>query len=182
MRRLASALLVLTPLAAAAGCADTAAAGAPAVRGGGPVARATLVEGWGCTNTQAGVVEVPEHCAWPPALSRAPILSADVQVVASVGPRGEVVDVRIVRGPPDGKFDEAALACARRVKYRVPATWTQGAASADTCPLTLRLARYVTDLDPRQRDCPPSMYSVVPVGQVGQGSMPGGDSNPLGCP
>jgi TonB family protein len=187
MRRRLSLLLALAWALTASGCAEQNAETAPTAPGGAPIARATLVEGWGCLDTQAAVIRMPEHCAWPPALARSRIVSADIQVVSRVDARGAVVDVRVVRGPPDGAFDEAAIACARRATYRA-AGMGLGVAESETCPLTVRLARYVTDLDPRTRECPPSAYAVTPLipggpgSAGGQGGAPGGMTNTLGCP
>lgn len=145
-----------------------------------PVARAKVVDGLDCEG-KANVVAVPEHCAWPASAARGPIVSVDVQVVAKVTADGKVEDVRVVRSPEGNGFDEAAIACARRAEYQ-PARGPEGASvPSETCPVTLRLARYVTDIDPtgRDRPCPPSVGYRGPAAASGPAT---GAAEPLRCP
>jgi TonB family protein len=149
-------------------------------RYGAPVARVTVVDGAQCGDAKANIVNAPEHCLWPSTEALAPVLSVDVRVVSQVGKDGTVEAVRVLGAPAGNKFDDAAIACARRAEYRAPA---EALVSSETCPITLRFARYVTDLDPNERDkpCPPTIrtYGVYTPG-AGQGGVP--DPNELRCP
>jgi hypothetical protein len=133
-----------------------------------PIARVKVVEGE--CRAGAAMVSAPEHCAWPSRLALAPILSVEVQVVSQVRVNGSLEAVRVVGGPPGHDFDEAAVACARRATYRAQADESGAPSAGETCPVTLRLSRYATDLDARNQDRP---CPLVRTAWGPQGHTPG---------
>lgn len=144
-------------------------------RYGALVARVNVIERTECAE-RATLVALPEHCAWPVAAAKARVLSVDVQVAAQVGADGNVTGVRVLQGPQGNELGEAAVACARRGEYRAARDEAGDAVSGETCPLTIRLARYASDLEPDDatRTCPPATRTY------GAGAGPYGVAAPTG--
>ncbi|MBX3191104.1 MAG: hypothetical protein KF819_29170 [Labilithrix sp.] len=129
---------------------------------GAPVAHVKMVDGFDCRD-RASVVTLPKHCAWPVSAAHAPILSVDVQLVSRIDAAGKVDAVRILSAPAGNEFDAAAIACAKRAEYRAAVDASGVGVASETCPVTLRLARYPTDLEPhdRERTCPPTLTTLT---------------------
>lgn len=113
----------------------------------GSVARASIVSA-GC-GSQATLIELPAHCAWPLAAHRRTVLATSANVVVDVDAEGRPGGARVVDSAGDEELDAALVGCAMRGKYR-PA-WNGAGA---TCPTTVRLARYPMDLAPRVTEAP----------------------------
>lgn len=108
----------------------------------GTVARATI-ESEGC-GALATLIELPDHCRWPEAARRSPVLSTSANVVVDVDadgkPRGaKVVDANTNANEAD--LRSAVVTCAMQGRYR--AAWN---GAGQTCPVKIRLARYPTDV------------------------------------
>lgn len=131
-------------------------------RGAHPVARATFQERQECTTGRPTILELPKHCAWPETHDPAPVLTADVDLVVVLDGDGRPKSARVGRAPEGAAYREAAVACAMRGRYLVPAVLS--GAALETCPFTLRLSRYATDLDDEDptRPCPPALHSPIP--------------------
>jgi hypothetical protein len=115
-------------------------------RAGALVARVEIIQGTSCPGL-ASVAQAPEHCAWPSSSDRSLIEAVVFRVVAHVGADGHAASVQVIDAPPG--FDAAAADCAMRFTYRPVADETSAPGASDSCPVTVRLARYVSDINPR---------------------------------
>jgi hypothetical protein len=164
-------LAALVPLAlvALAGCrSDILKEQAVARPESGQAARVEVLEGTNC-GAQASVITTPEHCAWPEGARRSLLLSAVVQVVAQVGPDGRAHGARLVNAPAGYDFDAAAVQCALESTYRPQSDSNGNPTEGETCPVSFRLARYATDVRPRDplfaRSCP-AVQSYLPQSPI----------------
>ena len=134
------------------------------VRDGALAARVQMVEG-DCPGL-ASVASAPAHCAWPASTDHSMMESAVFQVVAHVGPDGHAESVQVVDGPPGS--DAAASACAMQIAYRPFVADNLVPVAGDTCRVSFRLARYVSDInpsDPTPLPCPPVRSRNPQTGQ-----------------
>ncbi len=83
------------------------------------------------------------------------MLEAKADVVVDVDEHDVARSARVVRGTSDDELDAAVVACAMRGRYR--AAWS---GAGQTCPVTVRLARYASDLAPRQARLPGDCVQV----------------------
>jgi hypothetical protein len=121
-------------------------------------ARVSVLEGTSCPG-QASVVTVPEQCVWPESEARSRIMTAVVQVVVSVGADGHPDQARVLRAPDDHDFAASAIQCALRVEYRPHVDESGAPVAAETCPVTLKLTRYASDV--AQGEPPPFICAPV---------------------
>jgi hypothetical protein len=114
----------------------------------GTVARASI-ESEGC-GARATLIALPEHCRWPESARRSPVLATSASVVVDVDADGKPRSARVVDATPnananananEGELRGAVVTCAMHGRYR--AAWN---GAGETCPVTIRLARYPTDL------------------------------------
>lgn len=135
------------------------------------VARVDVLEGREC-GASASVASMPEHCELSARAGRSWLLTADVQFVAAVEPDGRPSSVKVLKAPEGFDLEEAVVDCAMHGSYAVPID-SNGAASAETCPITLRLRRYASDSG--RKDPPPIPCPIVQPysahGYFGAGSM-----------
>lgn len=113
----------------------------------GSIARASVASP--ACGSRATLIELPDHCAWPEAARRTRVIDTQADVVVDVDEHDAPRSARIVRGTSDGELDAAVVACAMRGHYR--AAWN---GAGETCPVTIRLARYASDVAPRQARLP----------------------------
>ena len=124
-------------------------------RPGALAARLEVIEGSTCQGL-ASVATAPSHCAWLSTPSRSLLESVVFRVVAHVDAEGHASSVDVVDGPAG--FDADGVACAMRITYRPTVDENQAPVAGDSCPVSFRLARYVTDINPREPNpnpCPP---------------------------
>ena len=124
-------------------------------RAGGTAARLEILDGASCPGL-ATVASAPTHCAWLSTPSRSLLESVVFRVVAHVDAEGHASSVDVVDGPAG--FDAEGAACAMRLTYRPSVDENQAPVAGDSCPVSFRLARYVTDINPRDyagMPCPP---------------------------
>ena len=106
----------------------------------GTVARASI-EGGGC-GARATLIELPEHCRWPESARRSPVLATSANVIVAVDAEGKPRSARLVESNAnDSELQGAVVTCAMHGRYR--AAWN---GAGETCPVTIRLARYPTDV------------------------------------
>jgi hypothetical protein len=154
MRKLACGLAV-PALLALGGCRSDLLKEPDLGRAGALAARLEVIEGASCPGL-ASVATAPTHCAWPSTPSRSLIESMVFRVVAHVDAEGRASSVDVVDGPFG--FDADGAACAMRMTYRPALDEGQAPVAGSSCPVSFRLARYVTDINPPDRDpipCPP---------------------------
>jgi hypothetical protein len=108
-------------------------------------ARVEILEGAECVG-MASVAKAPSECVWPSAARETQLLSAVVQVVAHVGADGRADGARVIGAPPGYDFDASAVQCALRMEYRPQVDASGAAVEGDTCQVSFRLARYVSDV------------------------------------
>lgn len=107
----------------------------------GTVARASI-ESPGC-GSKATLIELPEHCRWPEGARRSAVLATSANVVVDVDAEGKPKNARLTDAASsgEGELQAAVVSCAMQGRYR-PA-WN---GAGETCPVTIRLARYPTDV------------------------------------
>lgn len=107
----------------------------------GSVARASI-ESPTC-GARATLIELPEHCRWPDVARRSSLLSTSANVVVAVDVEGKPHTARVVGSTSSGdaELEAAVVACAMQGRYR-PA-WD---GAGETCAVTIRLARYASDV------------------------------------
>ena len=106
----------------------------------GTVAR-TSIESEGC-GSRATLIELPEHCRWPESQRQSPVIATSANVVVDVDAEGKPRSARIVGdGASESDLSNAVVTCAMQGRYR--AAWN---GAGQTCPLTIRLARYASDV------------------------------------
>lgn len=113
----------------------------------GSIARASVLSP--SCGARATLIELPDHCAWPESARRSKVLEAKADVVVDVDEHDVARSARVLRGTSDDDLDAAVVACAMQGRYR--AAWS---GAGQTCPVTVRLARYASDLAPRQARLP----------------------------
>lgn len=120
------------------------------------VARVDVLEGRECGG-RASVRSVPEHCDLTTRSHLDWVLSADVQLVADVNADGTPRAVRVVKAPQGYELEESVVECAMRGEYTAAADQSGNGVAGETCPITLRLRRYASDVgrsDPPPIPCP----------------------------
>jgi len=124
------------------------------------------------------LVSAPEHCPFMPEPGSR-VLKVDVDLAVEVDANGAARAVALAGQSAGTEADQAAIACALKAKYAAGDDGNGGAVPGETCPFRLRLARYVTDVAPRnQRPCMPVETNVMPTGPYSNGT---GYGNPAGC-
>jgi hypothetical protein len=122
-----------------AGCASNAQQAVNPILEDGTVARASI-ESPTC-GSAATIISLPEHCGWPAAQRYSRTLTKTANVVVAVDEKGAPSSARVVDRSPDDEANDAFVSCAMHGTYR-PA-WN---GAGETCPLTIRLARYPSDV------------------------------------
>lgn len=85
------------------------------------------------------------------------VLSADVQLVADVNADGTPRAVRVLKAPQGYELEESVVECAMRGEYAAASDESGNGVAGETCPITLRLRRYASDVgrsDPPPIPCP----------------------------
>ena len=127
------------------GCGETLPPGRNPALEDGSIARASIAPGQSC-GSSAELISLPEHCLWPETRARSMTLEAAADVVVDVDAEGRPQGGEVQKGPGDPALDAAVLACAMQGRYR--AAWN---GAGKTCPVTVKLARYPSDVA-RRRD------------------------------
>jgi len=122
------------------------------------IARVEVLAGRDCGDN-ANVVSAPEHCVLSREAARRGLVSTDVQLVASVDANGQAGDVRLLKVAEGLELEDAVRDCARRLTY-APGFDAHGRSVVkETCPVTLRLTRYKSDV--AKKEAPPLPCPVV---------------------
>lgn len=138
---------VLGSVALLTACGEATPAARSRVLVDGSIARAAVVSP--ACGARASLLELPEHCAWPEGARRTMILAAQADIVVDVDEQGRPRSARVVGATPDPQLDAAVVECAMKGRYA--AAWN---GAGETCPTTVRLARYPSDVMPPRARLP----------------------------